>query len=251
LIDCRACRSDKGALRSARPFASLFYQFVPPPDVVSDGLYSRASGPRPVVHIGTAVGILVNGLFGDPLLHLRLRNQKRSILFDLGEGDRLPAKIAHQVTDVFISHCHFDHISGFLWLLRSRIGTLPPCRLYGPPGLAGHIEGLINGILWDRVGDLGPCFEVFELHGSDLYIWEIQAGRTAKKQDEMQKATDGILLRDALFTIRAEILDHGTPVLAYSFEHVPQINIDTQRLADTKLQPGPWIKMLKTHIAHW
>ena len=243
-----ASRNKKGELCSSKPFASLFFQFVPPPDVISNGLYSQPTGPRPVVHVGAAVGILVNGLFGDPLLHVRLSNQKRSILFDLGEGSRLPAKIAHQITDVFISHTHFDHISGFLWLLRSRIGRLPPCRLYGPPGLSDHIEGLINGILWDRVGEWGPRFEVFELHGKALHMWDLQAGRTHKKHYGNQKVLEGILRQEALFTVRAVMLDHGTPVLAYSFEHAPQLNIRKDYLAACKLKAGPWIKKLKSHV---
>ena len=61
--------------------------------------------------------VLVNGVFGDPLLHIRLRHLKRSLLFDLGDSARLPARIVHQVSDVFISHAHFDHIGGFLWFL--------------------------------------------------------------------------------------------------------------------------------------
>ncbi len=109
-----AGRDQKGALSGCKPAASLFFQFVPPPDVIPDGHYPQPPGPRPVVRIGSAVAMLVNGVFGDPLLHLRLSNQKRSLLFDLGEGGRLPAKIAHQITDVFISHGHFDHISGFM-----------------------------------------------------------------------------------------------------------------------------------------
>ena len=147
-----------------------------PPDVLADGLSDRATGVRPVVQVGTAVACLVNGVFGDPLLHLRLRHQRRSLLFDLGEGARLPARIAHQVTDCFITHAHADHIGGFLWLLRSRIGEDGACRLYGPPGLTGHVQGLIAGILWDRIGDRGPVFEVAELHGERLHRYRLQAG---------------------------------------------------------------------------
>jgi len=249
LLTRDAVRDPKGALSGCKPAASLFFQFVPPPDVMPDGHYPQPTGPRPVVRVGSAVGMLVNGVFGDPLLHLRLSNQKRSLLFDLGEGGRLPAKIAHQITDVFISHGHFDHISGFMWLLRSRIGDLPPCRLYGPPGLADHIQGLVNGILWDRVGDRGPRFEVFELHGDELHVWHLQAGRMPKKPAGTRNAPAGIVRREALFTVRAVMLDHGTPVLAYSFEHAPQLNIRTEKLAARNLPAGPWIKELKARIA--
>jgi len=134
-------------------------------------------------------------------------------------------------------------------LLRSRIGELTSCRLYGPPGLADHIEGLINGILWDRVADRGPRFEVCELHGDELHVWHLQAGRMPKKPAGTRNAPAGIVRREALFTIRAVMLDHGTPVLAYSFEHAPQLNIRTEKLAARKLPAGPWIKKLKARVA--
>ena len=84
---------------------------------------------------------------------------------DLGDSGRLPAKIVHQVSDVFISHAHMDHIGGFLWFLRSRLGETRTCRFYGPPGLAGHIAAFIGGIRWDRIGERGPRFEILELQG--------------------------------------------------------------------------------------
>ena len=108
---------------------------------------------------------------------VRLRRQKRVVLFDLGEGQRLPARLAHHVTDVFISHAHMDHIAGFLWLLRSRIGDLPPCRLYGPPGLVNRIGALMDGIHWDRIGPLGPVFEVTEFDPSQpSFSFELSVG---------------------------------------------------------------------------
>ena len=64
--------------------------------------HERAPGLRPRVEIGLGTATLINGVFGDPLLHLRLRQQPRSLLFDLGESGRLPARLIHQVTDIFI-----------------------------------------------------------------------------------------------------------------------------------------------------
>jgi len=108
---------------------------------------------RLVVLAGSLAASLVNGVFGDPLLHLRLRHQRRSLLFDLSEGSRLPARIAHQVSDVLVTHAHTDHIAGFLWLLRSRIDGLSVCRMFGPPRLAEQIAGLIRGICWNRIAE--------------------------------------------------------------------------------------------------
>ncbi|MDX1431760.1 MAG: MBL fold metallo-hydrolase [Gammaproteobacteria bacterium] len=165
-----ARRDASGRLVTARREHAATVRYAPPPDVAPAG--GAGDGPRPVARVGPAVATLVNGIFGDPLLHVRLRHRKRSLLFDLGEAGRLPARIAHQVSDVFISHAHFDHIAGFLWLLRSRIADLPVCRLFGPPGLGEHVGGMVRGICWDRIGDRGPRFEVAELHDG-----RVQRGR--------------------------------------------------------------------------
>ena len=243
-----ACRGRDGLLSTGKPFAVDVVHYCPPPDVLPDELAAARTGPRPVVQVGTAVASLVNGVFGDPLLHLRLRHQRRSLLFDLGEGARLPARIAHQVTDCFITHAHADHIGGLLWLLRSRIGETGVCRLHGPPGLAGHVQGVMNGILWDRIGDRGPVFEVAELHGDRLRRCRLQAGLPAATDLGEQGAEDGVLLNEPGFRVRAAVLDHGTPVLAFSFDPVIQINVRKDRLTERGLPPGPWLTGLKQRI---
>ncbi|MCG6659525.1 MBL fold metallo-hydrolase [Halomonas campisalis] len=209
---------------------------------------AAGQGPRPQVRLTTLTATLVNGVFGDPLLHLRLRHQKRSLLFDLGDPGRLPARLAHQVSDVFISHTHFDHIGGFLWLLRSRIGDYPPCRLVGPPGLAGHIDGLMRGILWDRVADKAPRFEVGELHGERLERWRITAGEAAPAPLPPRRVIDGIVHEELGFRVRAATLDHGTPVLAFAFEPDVQIKVRKERLAAHGWPPGPWLGELKQRM---
>ncbi|MGA7799584.1 MAG: MBL fold metallo-hydrolase, partial [Gammaproteobacteria bacterium] len=243
-----ARRTANGVLETEAPFAGERLQYLPPPEMAPFDRAAATGGPRLVGRVGQVTVALVNGVFGDPLLHLRLRHQRRSLLFDLGEGGRLPARIAHQVTDVFISHAHMDHIAGFLWLLRSRIGELPVCRLYGPPGLAGHIEGLVNGILWDRVEDRGPRFEVVEFHDGHLLRCGLQAGRGRCQGWTQSPAPDGALLQEPAFRVRAVTLDHGTPVLAFAFEPSRQLNVRKDRLVTRGLAPGPWLGELKRHL---
>ncbi len=241
-----AVRGGDGLLETAIPFAAERCAWLPPPD---QGLSPAESiGPRIVGRVGALTVQLVNGVFGDPLLHLRLAHQRRSLLFDLGEGGRLPVRIAHQVTDVFISHAHLDHIGGFLWLLRARIGEFPPCRLYGPPGLARHIEGFLNAILWDRVAERAPCFEVAELHGDRLLRFRLQAGDKGCRPLGEALAADGTLLEEAEFRVRAVTLDHHTPVLAFAFEPARQINVRKERLRARGLAPGPWLGELKRRL---
>lgn len=243
-----ACRDPAGLLQTGRR-PSTGRLRTPPPDVASHGPAERNSGPRPVVRLGEATGVLVNGVFGDPLLHLRLHQRKRSLLFDLGEGGRLPARLAHQVTDVFLSHAHFDHISGFLWLMRSRIGLARTCRIFGPPGIFAHIENLMNGILWDRVGRGGPSFEVAELHGNHLLVSRLQAG-AGKTVPDTRPAPEGLLFEDGQCRVRCVPLAHGgITVLAYALELPPQMSVIKERLEERDLVPGPWLGELKKRLA--
>ncbi|MEJ2693348.1 MAG: hypothetical protein P8166_09905 [Candidatus Thiodiazotropha sp.] len=243
-----AMRDESGLLVTGKRFAQSVVRYLPPSDLVPDCHLSPDQGPRPMVQTGRAAAVLMNGVFGDPQLHLRLSHRRRSLLFDLGDGARLPARVAHQVSDVFISHAHMDHISGFLWLLRSRIGETTLCRLYGPPGLAAHIAHLIEGIHWDRIGDRGPRFEIAELHGERLIRFSLQAGVEGCRPLGETAVYDGVVLEESDFRIRAATLEHGIPVLAYAFEPAMQINVRKERLQRRRLDPGPWLTELKRLI---
>ncbi len=241
-----AQRSLSGLVETAVPFAAEPLEYIPASNI--SGPPQQNSGMRVMGRVGQIDFCLINGIFGDPLLHVRLRQQRRSLLFDLGEGVRLSARIAHQVTDVFISHAHIDHIGGFIMFLRSRIGEFPPCRLYGPPGLAQHIKGFLQGILWDRIGERAPRFEVAEVHTDRLLRFHLQAGQEACVQFDEIKLEAGVILQDPGFRIRAQLLDHHTPVLAYAFELTKEINIRKDYLQAHNLKPGPWLTQLKKHL---
>lgn len=243
-----AARLADGRLGSTRPFTTDRFGYLPPPDVAPQAPASAVTGPRPVGRVGMLSVCLVNGVFGDPLLHVRLRHRRRSLLFDLGEGARLPARVAHQVSDVFISHAHIDHIAGFLWLLRSRIGADAVCRLFGPPGLAANIDGLMRGILWDRVGENGPRFTVFELHGVRLKRYAVQGGRPGCLLQEERPVCDAVVLSEPGFRVRAATLAHVSPVLAYALEPARDLNIRKDRLQTRKLAPGSWLGELKRRL---
>lgn len=237
-----AVRSADGLLETAEPFLSEPVAYLPPADVVPS--VEQSGGLRIAARVGHVDVGLLNGVYGDPLLHLRIRHQGRSLLFDLGDGARLSARLAHQVSDIFISHAHMDHISGFQWLLRSRLEELPACRVYGPPGMAGHIEAMINSFLWDRIGEKAPIFLVSELHGDRLHRYRIVAGGACEPHGEVP-VTEGIILAEPEFRIRAAMLDHHTPVLAYALEEEKTLNVRKDRLLALGTEPGPWLSRLK------
>ncbi|WP_375171476.1 MBL fold metallo-hydrolase [Marinobacter sp.] len=211
-------------------------------------LTSVAKDPQVAVRVGPAVASLVNGVGGDPLMQLRLLHEARSLLFDMGDSGRMALRSAHQVSDVFITHCHADHIGGFMWFLRSRIGHFPPCRLFGPPGLLGHIEGMVRGILWDRAEDRGPRFLVHEWHGDHLKRWRLNAGEGPPVLLEEVATPNGVIHREPEFQVRAALLDHGTPVMAYAWEPFGKLNVRKDGLAGLGVPAGPWLHELKMAV---
>jgi ribonuclease BN (tRNA processing enzyme) len=244
-----AARDSMGRLVTSPPFAAEPLDYLPSMVTTYPTSTNDKTGPRVVGRVGPLSLELINGVFGDPLLLVRLRHAGRNLLFDLGEGSRLSARNAHQVSDVCITHSHIDHIAGFLWLLRSRIGDYPPCRLYGPPGLAANIEGLTRGILWDRIEERGPRFEISELHADRLLHYRVVAGVTGCKPTGETLAVDGVLHREEEFQLRAATLEHaGSPVLAFALEPVRSLNIRKDRLQALGLKPGPWLNELKHRV---
>ena len=241
-----------GILRTARKRAEADKEPVSGPspgarEVRLDlgALTSNADEPQVVVPVGDVTASLVNGAGGDAMLQVRIQHQARSLLFDIGDAGRMPLRAAHQVSDLFISHTHADHISGFIWLVRCRIGHYPPCRVFGPAGLTRQLLGMMNGILWDRVEDRSPVFEVHEWHGSHLERWRIQAGAEQPTPLDPLPVNEGIIHREPDFLIRATELDHRTPVLAYAFEPRGKLKVRRDRLDDLGVSPGPWLQHLK------
>ena len=204
-------------------------------------------GPVPAVRIGDVSACMVNGVFGDPLLKVQMLHQRRNLLFDLGDPGRMSARMAHQVTDVFLSHTHADHIGGFLWFLRSRTGWPHACRIVGPAGVARQVAGMVDGILWDRIEERAPRFEVREWHGNKLRCFQVVAGRRDAVATAELPIDAWEIWREPGFLVRATELDHGTPVLAYAIELRARINVRRDRLQALKLATGPWLQELKQH----
>jgi ribonuclease BN (tRNA processing enzyme) len=241
-----ACRTRAGFLQTAKPVPTGITGRT---GVLQGKNSAKEKTPDLVIHMGDLCACLMNGVAGDPLVHVRIMNQKLSLLLDLGDGQRLPGKLAHQVTNVFISHAHMDHISGFFPLLRARMGDLPACNIFGPPGITANIQGMVNGVLWDRLESPGPEFRVHELDTDAMIVSRVQGGKPWPKLIAKAKIQDNLILESGVFKARAIQLDHGTPVMAYRIELAPGLNINKTALVRMGLPAGPWLGRLKNAIA--
>ena len=159
---------------------------------------------------------MLNALFGDPCLMLRHVQGGRALLFDLGWlEEKLPGKVLHGVTDIFISHAHMDHTHGLVTLLRSMMGPGGRVRLYGPPGFERHMASLLGTFRFNLLEE-GPVFVVHTLVGEQVHVHELQcADPPTLERVEVREAPEGVLLRDDEVEVRAVEVQHSIPVLAF------------------------------------
>ncbi len=203
---------------------------------------------RPIVSAA-----LVNGEFGDPALYLDFRDEKRALLFDLGEVGALMPKKLLRLTDAFVTHAHMDHFAGFDRLLRVLLGRAGTLRLYGPPGFIERVDHKLAAYTWNLV-ERYPGDFAFLAH-EVAPDWSVRVARfSANKRFAREdlpgaKAPGGLLLDEPRFRVRAAFLDHGIPCLGFALEEKTHVNVWKNRLAEMGLPVGPWLNDLKRAVA--
>lgn len=196
---------------------------------------------------------LVNGAFGDPGLYVDFLFERRALLFDLGDLAALPARKLLRVSDVFVTHTHMDHFVGFDRLLRVCVGRATAVRLFGPPGFVAQVEHRLAAYTWNLVASYETNFTITaaELAPDGA----VQSARFQCKQRFAREpmpattARDGVLQDEDAFRVRAALLDHQVPCLAFALEEKAHLNIWKTRLAEMGLPVGPWLRELKRALA--
>ena len=110
---------------------------------------------RPIFHAD-----LINRPFGDPGVFIDLKFERRAILFDIGDIAVLPTRKLLRVSDVFVSHTHMDHFSGFDYLLRVCLGRDTGVSLYGPEQFITQLEHKLAAYTWNLVENYETEFVV-------------------------------------------------------------------------------------------
>ncbi|MEW6681508.1 MAG: MBL fold metallo-hydrolase [Nitrospirota bacterium] len=195
---------------------------------------------------------LINDPFGDPGVYVEFMFERRAILFDLGDLHALwPRKIL-KVTHAFVSHTHMDHFVGFDQVVRVCLGRNKRIRLFGPPGLIEQVAHRLAAYTWNLVRDYPEDFSisVTEVHPGKRGVRAEFACRTAFQRQEAGTAAfaDGVLVDDDTVRVRAVMLDHKVPCLAFSLEEKAHVNVWKTKLEELGLPIGPWLKGMKDAV---
>ncbi len=195
---------------------------------------------------------LPNGLFGDPLVVLRIPWLSRLLLFDAGDVAGLTPRTLLDVSDVLVTHTHVDHVFGLGRLLRVRLGRLErPLRLVGPPGLAARIRSHLDGYTWNLVEAFPLDATVVEVHPDRTETWRfpLSAGFDPYVVGRGPAPSEAPVVEDELLVVRARPLDHGgLPSIAYRVEERQGLHFDPVEIERLGFAPGPWLAALKAAV---
>ena len=186
-------------------------------------------------------------------MYVDLKFARRGLLFDIGDITPLSTRRLLRISDVFVSHTHMDHFSGFDHLLRVCLGRDTGVRLYGPPHFIEQLEHKLAAYTWNLVENYETDF-VVRAHELDeqgrLHRANFRSkNRFRREPMETIEATDGVLFQDDQLKVRARMLDHhGIASLAFLFEEGMHINVWKNRLEELGLPTGQWLTELKRRV---
>ena len=195
---------------------------------------------------------LVNDPLGDPGLYVDFRDERRALLFDLGDIGALPPRKLLRLSHVFVSHTHMDHFVGFDTLLRVVLGRKDRLVLFGGPGFVAQVEHKLRAYTWNVVHRYAVelVLDVRELGLDGRGQRARFSSRTGFAREDgapFERAGD-LLLDEALFRVRARFVDHEMPCLAFAIEETARPRVAKDRLAALGLSTGPWLRELKLAI---
>jgi ribonuclease Z len=192
---------------------------------------------------------LVHEAFGDPGLYVDFRDEKRALLFDLGDLSPLAPRQLLRVSHAFVTHNHMDHFAGFDGWLRVILGRKDRITLIGGPGFVDQVEHKLRAYTWNVVHryEVPLVIAVREVDGrggareasfSSLEKFERREGDSFTLEGD-------VLHDEATFRVRGRIVDHEMPCLAFALEEKARLNVARDRVEALGVTPGPWLRTLK------
>jgi len=195
----------------------------------------------------------LNDVFGDPGLYVDFRDERRALLFDLGDVSRLPPRKLLRLSHIFVSHTHVDHFVGFDHWLRVVLGRKERVTLTGGPGFIDRVEHKLAAYTWNvvhryevpitlDVREIAPGGAGRSARFSSLRHFAREDGEPWTLQDDVLHAEEG-------FRVRTAFLDHDIVCLAFALEEAMHVNVWKNRLAKMDLPTGHWLRDARRALA--
>jgi ribonuclease Z len=195
---------------------------------------------------------LVNDVFGDPGLYVDFRDERRALLFDIGDIRALAPRKLMRLTHVFVTHTHMDHFAGFDDLLRVALGRKDRIVFHGGPGFVDSVEHKLRAYTWNVVHryDMELAIEAREVSPDGRGASAMFSSRHRFERTEGPAfAMQGDVLHDEpTFRVRARFVDHEMPCISYAIEEKAHVHVAKDRTEALGVTPGPWLRALKQAV---
>jgi len=192
--------------------------------------------------------------FGEPGLVVDFRDEKRALLFDLGDlHDVRPARLL-RVSHAFVTHTHMDHFAGFDDLLQVVLGRQDRLTFVGGPDFVAQVEHKLRAYTWNVVHryEIELVIEAVEVgvDGPGRRARFSSRRRFEREDDAPFEPAGDVLHEEPTFRVRGRFVDHGIPCLAYAIEEKATFKVQKERLEAAGLTTGPWLRELKQAVLH-
>jgi ribonuclease Z len=171
------------------------------------------------------------------------------LLFDCGDGclNELPFAEVQAIDHLFFSHLHMDHVGGFDTFFRCTYNrTAKANHIWGPARTGEILQHRFQGFMWNLVADQQATWQVHDLDVDSVQTrrYELAEAFALATETGQDKRSDTMVSGPG-FTVDALLMNHGTPSIAYVVRETPRLNIDTAKLAQLELRPGPWLQQVR------
>jgi len=192
---------------------------------------------------------LVNGELFDPIVYIRILNQRQAIMLDCGRFFDLTNHELMLVEHLFISHAHMDHFMGFDQVLRVILHRENPLNVYGPPDISRRVLAKLEAYTWNLTREYALEVRIHEVAPDRITTTVARASDGFAPSEPVTRARSGAeLVKTLWFTVEAIELDHNTPCLGFVVKEAFHINIRGEMLTRLGYVSGPWLGQLKTAI---
>ncbi len=175
------------------------------------------------------------------------------LLFDCGEGCVAELSFADVsgIDHLFFSHLHMDHVGGFDPFFRCLYNRdTKPNHVWGPPQTAAIIQHRFQGYMWNLVAGTAVAWHVHDIAETSIRSKRFELSEMFARTHDIGKVNhDGVVLTHPNFRVEALTMNHGTPSLAYIVREAERLNVNTARLGELGLRPGPWLQSVKDPAA--
>lgn len=184
------------------------------------------------------------------VVHIDSGHSVERLLFDCGDHclSALEFSEVQTIDQLFFSHLHMDHIGGFDSFFRCNFDRKTKRnQIWGPPGTANIMQHRFQGFLWNLNDQMAGTWHVTDVYPDKLEHsrYELLEGFAKQHAEGPTTYDDQVIWGNEHYTVSAYTMNHRTPTLAYIVRENPRHNIDTKRLEQLGLPPGPWLKNLK------